>query len=157
MQTVLNAPMLTNETMELFCIRNHTADVILLLVKRFSVTIPTPLHHNAALDADPLMPKRRDPIKYADRPVRAPSMTLFVSLILGERLIRLPLLLNCAVQAPLIRFNTHEVIIALLNNLAQSFFDNARHRASRQFCSVPQHPATLAPLLARSPVCAPSA
>jgi hypothetical protein len=49
MQSILDAPMLTNNPMKLFCTRDDTTDVVLPLIEWFPVSIPVSLHHNAAL------------------------------------------------------------------------------------------------------------
>ncbi len=132
MQLILNPPMPTNEEMKLLGTRNDTTNVILSLIKRFATSIPASLHHDAALDPRPLMPKGSHSIKYAHLPSRAPSMLLFVFLILVEWLIRLGLLPNALIQSLLIGFDTHQIVIALLDNLMQCFFDSAGRRVSRQ-------------------------
>ena len=157
MQSVLNAPMSANDAIKLLGTRDDTTDVVLLLVKRLAVSIPLSLHHNAGFYSWSLVPKCCDLIKHTGCPMRAPSMCLFVCLILTERLLCLRLLGNSSVQSLLIRFDTHHVIISLFNNLVQRFFDSAMRPASRQSCLIQLHQATLAQLLARSSVFAPSA
>ncbi len=125
MQSILDAPMPADDAMKLLGIRNNTTDVVLLLVKRFSISIATSLHHNCPLNTWPLMPKGGHTIKHADFPCRAPSMPLFLFLIAIEGLLRLRLLSNASVQSLLIGFDTDQIIIALLDNVMQCFFDSA--------------------------------
>ena len=106
MQSILNAPVSANDAMKLFSIDDNTANVVLPLVKRFSISIATSLHHNRALDSWPLMPEGGHAIKYADFPCRAPSMSLFLFLIVTKGLLRLRLLGNASVQSLLIGFDT---------------------------------------------------
>ena len=116
MQSVLNAPMSANDAMKLLGTSDDTTDVVLLLIKRFSVSISVSLHDNAALDAHPLVSKCSNSIKHTDCPSCAASMLLFAFLIATERLLCLrlllnssvqSLLLNSSVQSLLIRFDTH--------------------------------------------------
>ena len=127
MQPILDAPMPANDAMKLLGIRSDTADVGLPLVKRFSISIATSLHHNRALNTWPLMPKSGHTIKYTDPPSCASSMSLF--LIAIEGLLRLRLLGNASVQPLLIGFDTDQIIIALLDKLVQCFFDSAMRPA----------------------------
>ncbi len=143
--------------MKLLDIRNNTTDVVLPLKKGSPVSISLSLYDNRTLDSWLLPPKCCDCIKYTDCPSCAASMTLFVFLIATERLLRLRLLLNASVQSLLIRFDTHQVIIALLDDLVQCFFGSEKHQASHQSRSIPLRRATLAQLPAHWSVCVPSA
>ena len=129
MQPILDAPMPANDAMKLLGIRSDTADVGLPLVKRFSISIATSLHHNRPLDSCPLMPKCCNSIKHADVPCCAPSMSLFLFLIAIEELLRLRLLSNASVQPLLIGFDTDQIVIALLKQVMQCFFDSVMRLA----------------------------
>ena len=101
--------------MKLVCIRNNTTNVVLLLIEKFPDSIPVSLHYNAALNADPLMPKCCNSIKQADAPACVLSMSLFVFLIVTQQLTGFELLFNALVQSSLIRFDTHQIIISLFD------------------------------------------
>jgi hypothetical protein len=125
MQSILNRPLPTNDAMKLLGTGDNTADVVLALVEWLSVSIPASLHHNRALDAWPLMPKGGSAIKHTDPPGRTAPMSLFVFLIATERLLRFRLLCNASIEPLLIGFNTHQIVIALLDNVMECFFDSA--------------------------------